>query len=122
MLCDGVRHRRLLPARSVPAGGRCISIRAEGAVHEHTRASREAESSIGVLTGRPFETSSSILVLSPMAQHLCVYVSCMVTVRSGKRKVNLGMEVVDELSLGIVRRAPIQKSWSRSCQTRRLDQ
>jgi hypothetical protein len=32
----------------------------------------------------------------------------MVTERSGKLKFNFGMEVVDELSLGIVGRAPIQ--------------
>src|SRR4051794_1805158 len=41
MLRDGIRHRRLLSARSVPAGGRCNRIRAEDPVHEHARASRE---------------------------------------------------------------------------------
>src|SRR4051812_11823405 len=41
MLCDGVRHRRLLSARSVPADGRCNPIRAEDPLHEHARASRE---------------------------------------------------------------------------------
>jgi hypothetical protein len=34
----------------------------------------------------------------------------MVTVRAGKRQFNFGMEVVDELSLGIVGRAPIQSA------------
>src|SRR5690349_517651 len=41
MLCDGIWHRRLLPAQSVPAGGRCIRIGAEHPVHGHARASRE---------------------------------------------------------------------------------
>src|SRR5690242_12036077 len=41
MLCDGIRHRRLLPARSVPAGHRCIGIRTEDLVHEHATSSRE---------------------------------------------------------------------------------
>src|SRR3954466_15503878 len=41
MLCDVIRHRRLMPARSVPAGGRCIRIRAEGPTHAHARAPRE---------------------------------------------------------------------------------
>lgn len=57
-----------------------------------------AKASIGVLTGRPFETSSSILVLPQRcpSRHLSAYVSCTVTVRSGKRKFNFGMVVVDE--------------------------
>jgi hypothetical protein len=55
-----------------------------------------AEGSIGVLTGRPFETSLSILVSPNGAPRLSAFASCMVTVRSAKRKFNFGMVVVDE--------------------------
>src|SRR5690348_3077725 len=41
MLCDGIRHRRLLSARSVPSGGSCIRAGVEDSLHEHARASHD---------------------------------------------------------------------------------
>src|SRR5436190_739807 len=41
MLCDVIRHRRLLPVQSAPASGRRFRIRSEAPAHDHAEASRD---------------------------------------------------------------------------------
>src|SRR2546423_1323267 len=47
MLCDVIRHRRLLPARSVPARGRALPLRAQDPVHEHSGQGHDRGTSYG---------------------------------------------------------------------------